>query len=247
MVVHVLNGDALAQQLMGTYQPFIVMRECLIEGPLYPECNNQFWKQRTDYFIQQFQTEEEIYKVRVIDELDRLFRCPPGTRFHLWFEFDLFCQLNMWFLVDCLVKNYENPVIYWTRPIHRKWSGFGSMSLQDLSKAFDDKLKLKKEEQGLICNLWQNYLDQSMDYFSNLLKEDIPFLYDIDESIRALINLLPGEGLNLPLRKLKTILQESHHPSFGEIFKRFSKELGVYGYGDLQVKHMIDQLQQERV
>lgn len=50
MGLHILNGDALWEQMegLGIAGKFIVFRECLIEGPVVADTTSQvFWQQQS--------------------------------------------------------------------------------------------------------------------------------------------------------------------------------------------------------
>ena len=46
MILHILNGDALENQFPKELRPVVVMRECMIEGPLSEISEDHFWQKR---------------------------------------------------------------------------------------------------------------------------------------------------------------------------------------------------------
>src|SRR5436305_5260873 len=98
MIYNILNGDALASGFPDTKIPgeIVVVREALIEGDLSGDNLAAFWKTRARSIGI---TIEEYYN-DVVKEFDRLTLASDNSVFNLWFEYDLFCQVNMWFVIS---------------------------------------------------------------------------------------------------------------------------------------------------
>jgi len=100
MVYHILNGDSLAHKFPNTQigGNIIVMREALIDGDLSGENLHDFWQSRA----KQVGVTEAQYYHRVVSEFEKLMNAPANSEFNLWFEYDLFCQVNMWFVISTI-------------------------------------------------------------------------------------------------------------------------------------------------
>ena len=101
---HILNGDALREKFIahGITTSVITMREALIEGPAQPEVNNSFFEKRANYISQNFDGAEHEYDLHVVRELVKLESLESHSEINLWFENDLFCQVNLWFILKYL-------------------------------------------------------------------------------------------------------------------------------------------------
>jgi hypothetical protein len=91
--IHILNGDALvdrfaAANIQGTY---IIVREALIDGPVYAKTLADFWELRAGYFSAD--NNAHYYEV-IVSEFEKLKQVNKDDAIHLWFEDDLFCQVN---------------------------------------------------------------------------------------------------------------------------------------------------------
>src|SRR5215831_2735911 len=104
MVYHILNGDSLAFTFRDTnfVGEIIVIRECLIEGDLNGETIEEFWQHRAAYIRSAYQAPEEKYYAEVVREFEKIMTAQSGTEFNLWFGYDLFCRVNMWFVTSLL-------------------------------------------------------------------------------------------------------------------------------------------------
>ncbi len=101
---HIFNGDQLLAQLSpeitGTR---IVIRECLMDGPVAADTLHDFYKMRTRFLTAEYPigTIEEYHK-NVVTEFERIQNIPPNSAIYLWFEDDLFCQVNCWLVLALL-------------------------------------------------------------------------------------------------------------------------------------------------
>ena len=100
MIYHILNGDALAGSFADTKLEgeVIVFREALIDGDLGGNSLPEFWQTRTEYM----QVEKNEYYASVVNEIEKILKAPGNSEFNLWFEYDLFCQVNLWFLLSII-------------------------------------------------------------------------------------------------------------------------------------------------
>ena len=93
---HILNGDCLAEQLRNTKinQDFIICRECLIDGKVVANSLAAFWAIRAKFITESYNASIEEYYENTVNELEKLKTLPDGSEVCLWFENDLFCQIN---------------------------------------------------------------------------------------------------------------------------------------------------------
>src|SRR5688572_17147993 len=100
MIYNILNGDSLAYSFPEAKieGEIIVAREALVDGDLSGDNLNDFWRSRANYHGS---TEDE-YHNRVVSEFEKIIDTPGNSEFNLWFEYDLFCQVNMWFVISII-------------------------------------------------------------------------------------------------------------------------------------------------
>jgi hypothetical protein len=240
MNIHILPGDALAENFnrANIDGEVIVCRECLIEGDVKAENLNDFWTLRADYIKTVYGEIEEKYFQDVVGELSKLKSLAPRAEVNLWFEYELFCQTNMWFCLDLLSET--QATICRVAPVIRKdnevWKGFGDLSAKDLQKCFAQKIKFEKEDITLGVNLWNAYQNSDYEKLEQLAetKSDcFPFLKEVcraeiekDFRPKSVLKEITGKGAT----------------DFAEIFPEFSRRAGVYGFGDTQVKQILQQI-----
>lgn len=244
MIYHVLPGDSLVEEFKKTQieGEIIVCREALIAGPIDAETHEQFWNERAQFIVSDYGDDEIVYHERVANELERLEEVDPGDEVNLWFEYELFCQVNMWFCLSRLAGSGAS--IYRVAPAllekEDRWKGFGRMNSDDLRACFAARTMLSADDIGLALDLWEKY--RSRDVVGLIQMAETPstaFPY-LDETAVA-----AAEIDTRPFRILREIRSEGLQ-EFDAIFAEFSKRAGVFGLGDLQVSRMLDQLDQER-
>jgi hypothetical protein len=237
MKIHVLPGDALADNFKdsGIAGETVVCRECLVEGDVRAANPEDFWKVRAGFIKSAYGEDEEKYFAEVVTEFEKLKNLAPGTEVSLWFEYELFCQTNMWFCLSLLQNTRAS--LYRVAPVVRTeadvWKGFGNLSAEDLKKCFAERIKFGEDDIRLGARLWQAYQNADYETLEKLSETESECFPRLKEVCRAEI-----EKNSRPQKVLREII-ENGSTDFAEIFPEFTTRAGVYGFGDAQVKRLI--------
>ena len=248
MKYHILNGDALFAQFPESIPgERIVCRECLVDGPVAAGDLASFFQVRARFIAAEYgDYSEKNYRKDSLSQFERILNLPAEAEVNLWFEDDLFCQVNFWFVCRLLVSKPHTGCVYLIRPPEHTQYGFGALDSEQLVDAFSQKIEITDDLDG-IANLWSAYQDGDTMQLSALgseLKERFPF---VGEAVDAHLDRLPVEGrAGRPERVLREIIDELGADDFGKVFRRFCERESIYGFGDLQVKRMFDKLVQRR-
>ncbi len=235
MKYHVLAGDALAADFRETAigGEIIVCRECLIEGDLRAGSLKDFWKVRANH-IETAHGEKDYYD-KVVSEFEKLRNLSEGAEVNLWFEYELFCQVNMWFCLS-LLQN-KQAEIYRVAPVVRSetdiWKGFGALGREELEKCYAEKIKFSESDISFGAELWrafQNREFSELEKLGAIKSKCFPKLEEVCEAAKA-IESRPEEILSEIVAKGET--------DFNLIFAQFGESAGVYGFGDSQVKEIL--------
>jgi hypothetical protein len=241
MAVHVLNGDALASQSPFGGDEIIICRECLINGPVTSQDINQFWNNRAAFISDTFNASRDEYHDRVKQEFEKLKSINAHTPINLWFEHDLFCQANLWFIIHYLkYHNIDNPIYRVMPPAEgaNVWQGFGRMDSTDLEECFEQRVLLTEADMELGVELWTAYSEKNLALLKTLSKKPTHVFRLLPQVCQAHIERLQSEGR--PQKRVKEILK-SGVTDFNDIFYQFQQTEGIYGFGDTQVKEMVAQ------
>ncbi|MGB7207363.1 MAG: DUF1835 domain-containing protein [Pyrinomonadaceae bacterium] len=240
MNFHVMPGDSTEAEFRkaNIEGDVIVCRECLISGDIDAESLPEFWEQRARFILSAFGEDEIEYHEKVADELAKLIDLPDGTEVNLWFEYELFCSVNMWF---CLYLLHEaDAEIYRVEPIVLKpedrWKGFGGLDARELKMCFEGRKKLTPEDVTLGANLWNAYRHNDHSRLLELSKVNTAHFPYLEEVCEAAIN-----KETRPLEILQYIRADGFK-TFSEIFPEFVSRAGEYGFGDVQIKYMLEKL-----
>lgn len=243
---HILNGDALADTFPARPgEVTITIAEAFIEGPVTTDYKDAgYWLRRARYIAETYEVEAETYVDRFVKEqLGILQGIRNEDHVYLWFEDDLFCQVNMWFAVHFILQ-YRQPHFFRVFPKEdqKHWRGFGDAHEEELLQCFKESVRLEEEEIILIQQLWKAFVKkdaEGMTCFVFSKTKGIKFLPELIRAQRALYAV--NENEKEPQRVLREIIEEGH-TKFPEIFSAFSLRAGIYGFGDLQIRNVLKKM-----
>jgi hypothetical protein len=237
MILHVLPGDAQVDEFVktGIRGELVICREALIDGDVRAKSLDEFWRVREDYLSRTYPESGADYRETVVPQFEKLLDLPAGAEVNLWFEYELFCHVNMWFCLSLLRDSKAR--VFRVEPVMKRdvdpWSGFGRLSADDLNRCFAGRTMFSARDIELGGDLWYAY--QIRDY-ARLAKlsdtESACFPY-LKEACEAEI-----EKETRP-RQVLMELQDSGFEEFGDVFAAFTERAGVYGFGDSQVKKIL--------
>lgn len=239
MKYHVLPGDALAEDFKKTNidGEIIVCRECLIEGEVKAESLEEFWQTRAAFIGKTYDADEDDYLKNVVAEFEKLQNVTDNSEINLWFEYELFCQANMWFCLS-LLQN-KKAKIFRVAPTVRTekdvWKGFGRLSPEDLEKCFVERTEFSAEDVLLGAKLWKAFQEKDYEALKHLGETKSVCFPRLKEVCQAEI-----EKQTRPQKVLREIISRGE-TDFSKIFVRFGELEGVYGFGDAQLKNIYDQ------
>lgn len=221
---HILNGDCLAEKFPKNLEgESIIWREALIDGPV---SEDDFFENRKKFITENYDSESN-YDELVVKEFQKMQDLPEDSAVFFWFEDDLFCQVNFWFLISSLNLGKINIFRVFPKDTEK---GFAESDENDLLKLFHSAKEINYTERKLISNLWIDFQQ------NNLLKEtSSEIVRNLEELITANENRFNGTLEN----QIKVIQKTAK--SFEEFFKIFNQKYPIYGFGDLQLKRCIDQ------
>ena len=104
MIYHVLPGDAQVEDFRktGIDGEVIIFREAFISGPIDAIEIDDFWGQRARFILSEYGDDEIAFQEKVADEILRISDVGPDDQINLWFEFELFCSVNLWYCLHAL-------------------------------------------------------------------------------------------------------------------------------------------------
>ena len=253
--IHVLNGDITAKILEKSEikGDVVVWRELLCEGPLESVVgSDEFWMKRYSYFEEEIGVSRLEYYDKTIQEIVKLEDVSNYNEVVLWFEFDLFCQVNLMALCTYLLDNYVKKATYY---LVCTGNEEGKEQLQSLSDylpsdfklLFENKSTLSKSSLLFAKESWELYVENNFRKLKEFnFNQNSKFKY-LQLAINQHLLRFPGEnGLDQISTKILKII-DSNALTEKEIVLNLLKwqdEETVYGFGDVQYYLYLKKLEQ---
>ena len=224
---HILNGDALKEQFPKSIQgKIIVAREALVDGNVEGESLEEFYETRARFISSHYAGySKEDYFEKTVSEFEKIQATASEVDINLWFEDDLFCQVNFWFVVYLLNKNGQKNSIFLVRPKEHTQYGFGGLDESELISIYENRLSIGQNELHKIALLWEQYKNNDTEKLVQTAKELSENYAFILPAIEAHLQRFPSEGkLDRPTESLIQIMKDIKSEEFAPVFREFSKK-----------------------
>ena len=244
MEYHILNGDALKDCFPKDIKGgILVARECLVDGDVQSKDLEELFNIRAAFIkslIGDGFTAGDYYS-ETVTEFQNIMDIPDRSIINLWFEDDLFCQVNFWFVIYLVYHFTNHCTVNLVRPAKLNQYGFGAYNETGLMELYENRIPLTGLDR--LSLLWEFYKDNKTDELSAIAEELKPVYPFIADAVKAHQARLPSDDSpGRPTEILQEIISELGTREFGPIFKAFNKRAYIYGFGDLQVKRMFDEI-----
>lgn len=248
-VLHITNGSNLTERLnnLKIQGDFITWGEMLCEGPTTKNIDSElFIKKRTDFFKTHYDTDYNDGGFK--KELLKFNNLAHYSEIVLWFEYDLFCHINLIAVISLLSQKKVKAPLYLVcsgRVKHEKeLKGLSELTSNQLKAHYEEKIKLTVDDIALAQRAWDIYCNNDHSLLKPLIVRPSNFKY-LSNCLKAHIRRFPDtrSGLNtLEYNTLKLIKEhkiKSRHHLLGYTLHY----QGFYGFGDVQLQRMINALE----
>lgn len=241
--LHILNGDGTAKKFEASSieDNYIIWRECLFEGPVAAANEYEFWENRKKYITATYGIKQDEYDQKVLEELHKFHYCQTYDAFVLWFEFDLFCQVNLLYLLSWLAtKEFSNLKIYLIAIDHypgiADFRGMGQLSPQQLEVLNNQRQELTPADLAFAHDCWQTYTANDPFILEKFLERDFISFPLLKAALLAHLERFPSveNGLNRMEQRIFEIAYQDGLTK-EELFEKFWQTESIYGLGDWQI------------
>ena len=238
MIYHVLPGDAQVPAFKATniIGELLVCREAMIDGDVSGDNLDEFFSDRAKFIADTNDIDGSEYQRNVASQFRRLTEVGAGDEVNLWFEYELFCSVNLWFCLDLLSSTEAR--VYRVAPSYRsyedRWDGFGGADSEKMRRCFDARSRLERDDLRFGSELWQAYQSDDLARLEKLSRQNVPVFPYLREVCEAAIDKHERPAAIVRELRLRGTIE------LRDVFPEFRKRAGVYGYGDLQVKRLIE-------
>ncbi|AXG71307.1 hypothetical protein KORDIASMS9_03564 [Kordia sp. SMS9] len=246
--LHILNGDSLTPRLakLGITDDQLVWREMLCEGKTAYDLKSDAFKEARMEYLKQFIDTEMTYDTSFLIPL-LTTNFAKYTSVVLWFEYDLFCHINMMAALSHLKHLKITGNIYlvcsgWIE--HEKnLKGLGELSDKQLKTHYQEKIELTKDDLELADTLWKLYCSDNHIDFKKYVTTSSSFPY-LSNCINAHLKRFPNisSGLNVLESHILKIIHKEEIKNTRQLTGYILQYQGYYGFGDLQIARIIEKL-----
>ena len=248
-ILHITNGGALTGYLneLEIEGEIMTWQEMLCEGPTHETIHtNAHITARKSFLKAYYGVDLDLKKVEfALKQLDNANN--RYTEIVLWFEYDLFCHINMLAVINLLKQKKINLPLYLVCSGRVKGSktlkGLGELSSSQLFSHYKNKTKLTNTDIDLAITLWQIYCGKDHNLFKPYIVKPSSFAY-LSNCLKAHLERFPNttNGLNTLETNILCMIRDNAIKSKHHLLGYTLNYQGYYGYGDLQIERIINYL-----
>jgi len=187
------------------------------------------------------------YEEKFSSQIERLKDLSAYKEINIWFEYDLFCHINMIAAVSLLHQMGIKLPIYLicsgrvSGEDHLK--GLSELTKGQLLEHFENKILLKESDIQLADSLWQIYCSDMHYQLHKYVTQPSSFRY-LSNCLSAHLKRFPSKhsGLNLIEVHLLNLITQHQIKSKHHLLGYLLQYQGYYGYGDTLLKKIIDKM-----
>lgn len=250
--LHILNGDAtrFIFEKTGIEGDVMVWREMLCAGPTHAKVGSEkYWEMRKSFLVrddQQDQLNIFLQFQKAVNEVD----VTEYEEIVLWFEYDLFCQINLIAVLSWLhQKMTELPAVslicVGKQPADSRLISLGEIEPEKYPGLLRDRQGLSQADLSMADQIWSTYSDtdhsQLNQYFSQINSSEFPYLIP---ALQCHFRRFPDvqSGLTELETTALNLIRENGLISRNQLVGLMLRLENLYGFGDLQYFWMIDDL-----
>ncbi|WP_296316579.1 DUF1835 domain-containing protein [Winogradskyella sp. UBA3174] len=247
-ILHITNGNHLTDYLreLDFTEDILTWQEMLCEGPTIPAINSDaFFELRADFLKSNYDIEVNTDELK--SELSKLDTIENYTEINLWFEYDLFCHINLLGVINLLhQKEIDKPLyLICSGRVEgeKQLKALGELNADQLKSHYKDKVLLTQEDIDLAIALWRTYCGTDHNILKPYIVTTSNFKY-MSNCLKAHLKRFPHQqsGLNVLEDNILRLLRDYPIKSRHHLLGYSLNYQGYYGFGDLQLQRIIDKL-----
>ena len=247
-ILHITNGSSLTDYLedLNIVGDKLTWHEILCEGPTVKELDSEaFIKARKAFLNVEYNIDidENEYK----KELSMLDDTKKYSEIVLWFEYDLFCHINLMAVISLLQQKQIKPPVYLVCSGRIKEShdlkGLSELLPEQLFEHYDEKILLSDKDMELADTIWEIYCGKDHNLLKPFIVKSSSFEY-LSNCLKAHLKRFPDtkNGLGALEENILEIIKNNSIKSKHHLLGYILNYQGFYGFGDIQLKRMIEKL-----
>ena len=246
--LHITNGNSLTDYLreLDFTEDILTWQEMLCEGPTIPAIDSEaFFELRAEFLKSRYDIEVDSNELQ--KELSKLDHTEKYTEINLWFEYDLFCHINLLGVINLLHQKEVNKPIYLICSGRVKGEknlkGLSELSPEQIKNHYNNKTLLAQEDIDLAIALWRTYCGTDHNILKPYIITKSNFKY-MSNCLKAHLKRFPHyqSGLGTLEAHILNLVKQNNVKSQDHLLGYCLNYQGYYGYGDMQLKRKIKEL-----
>ena len=247
--LHITNGDSTTSLLQSLNIPgkIFTWREMLCEGKTITDVGSEdFWKSRFDFFSSTYQVTKQRFIDLTVKEFRSLCQQKTQDEIVLWFEYDLFCQINMLAVLSWIKKHRKEAKISLIcsgkESNSKKLKGLCELNKEQLEQLYLNRQVLSKDDIEYADYIWQLYCSESPLKLQNISPS--PTFQYLEKALDAHLKRFPTikNGLNEIENTILDTVFIKKPKDENKLIGFLLKHQNFYGFGDIQYKLKIHEL-----
>lgn len=247
-ILHITNGSSLTNYLkeLDFEGVFLTWEEMLCEGPTVASIDSD------DFFNKRKSFLNRVYKIEIDEkeyrkELGKLDNWKNYQEVVLWFEYDLFCHINLIAVISLLHQREIDLPMYLVCSGRvegeKNLSGLAELNADQLLNHFENKIQLNSEDKDIAIALWRTYCGKDHNIFKPYIVKPSSFPY-LSNCLKAHLKRFPDSknGLNTLEMNILEIVRTSNIKSRHHLLGYALNYQGYYGFGHIQLERIISKL-----
>ncbi len=247
-ILHITNGNALTDYLreLDFTEDILTWQEMLCEGPTIPAiASDNFFEVRRQFLKEYYNIEVNSEELK--NELSKLDEAEKYSEIHLWFEYDLFCHINLIGVINLLhQKNISKPLyLICSGRVEgeKNLKGLCELSPEQLMEHYHERTLLTKDDKELAITLWRTYCGKDHNILKPYIVTESNFKY-MSNCLKAHLKRFPHQksGLSVLEDNILRLVRDHQIKSIHHLLGYSLNYQGYYGFGDTQLRRIIDKL-----
>jgi hypothetical protein len=231
-MLHVLNGDATASVFAAAGLPgdVLVWRDILVEGPLTAEWPTpDALGARAAFLAERLGIDRERYVRGVREQEDGLAGALRHDEVVLWFEQDLFCAVNLWYVLAWFARRPAAARLTLVYPLVDEVKGLGVREPAQLAALFNERRPVTPHALARGSRAWAAYTESDPRAAAARAETETDALPFVGDAFRLHGSRFPSETATLASL-------ERGPMRFGKLFRAVTADPrgARHGMGDVQ-------------
>jgi hypothetical protein len=250
-MLHIHNGDSTADTAKKTPLPgqHLAWREALVCGPAPGGLPREEFRQvRAAHLSGGYGVNRKECERKLLEQEEALARFSDHEEVVLWFEHDLFCQVQLVYLLDWfaqrdLASTKLSLISIGEFPGIESFRGLGQLNEDQLTSLFPQRQEVSAEQLQLGAKAWEAYSSPDAAGLLALLQSDLSAIPFLKQALTKHLQRFPSTGNGLGrIENVGLALIAKGYRTFKSLYPAFARYESEYGFGDAQLYFELNRL-----